>query len=266
MIRAERIWRLQRASGIAAMLLLSLSLVVLFDGLRAGIFRGDGQVRLVPGEQYAVSGPMPPKTERIEDFVIDSNAFDGSLRLVPEVVFSGYLFGGAMWRGHIVADSHPRPGRYVLKVRDKFGEKQNPALVFTVRVFADQASRQAHSLSLVTRFSGANPYWLAACCALAGLFAGGWNYLLGVKWHGMLAELGCAEICRLRKVDGHYEAVADMRRCDPGLVGSVFRLTHPRRGNIGEGLVIGCMKGEVTIRVAADVPVRPGDIACPVTV
>ena len=128
-IRAQRIWRLQRVSGTLAMIMLVLTLLILFDGLRGGIFGGSGQVRLVPGERYVVSGPMPPKTERIEDFVIEGGAFDGSLRLVPEAVFTGYLFGGGMWRGYFEVNPVPRPGTYVFKVRDRFGEKQNPALV-----------------------------------------------------------------------------------------------------------------------------------------
>ncbi|MDP2268461.1 MAG: hypothetical protein Q8K46_04755, partial [Deltaproteobacteria bacterium] len=258
MIQAERIWRIQRASGAAAMILLALALMILFDGLRGGIFGGSGHVRLIPGEQYAISGPMPPKTDRIEDFVIEGAAADGSVRIVPEGVFTGYMFGGGMWRGHILVDSHPRPGEYVVKVRDKFGEKQNPALVFTLRVFADSRDRRAHSPSVVMRWSGIEPYLLAACFGLTGLFMAGINFLLGVKWHAMLADLECGEIFRLKKVNGYYEAGVDMRHCSPVVVGATYRFSHPRRGNIGQGLVVACDKGEITIQVAPDIPIRLG--------
>ena len=42
MIRAERIWRMQRLSGRVAMLLLGLALLALFDGLRGGILGSTG--------------------------------------------------------------------------------------------------------------------------------------------------------------------------------------------------------------------------------
>ena len=93
----------------------------------------------------------------------------------------------------------------------------------------------------------------------------GINFLLGVKWHTMLADLECGEIFRLKRVNGYYEAGVDMSRCSPGVVGAAYRVTHPRRGNIGQGQVIACDKGEITIQVSCDVPIRLGDIVCPVT-
>lgn len=264
MIRAQRIWRLQRTSGTVAMVLLGLALLVLFDGLRGGIFGGSGQVRLIPGERYALSGPMPPKTERIEDFVVEGGAFDGSLRLVPEAVFKGYLFGGGMWRGHIEVSPVPRPGTYIFKVRDRFGEKQNPALVFTVRVFASAKARQAGSPSLVTRWTGADPFIVAAVLGVFGLATAGGNYLLGRKWHELLAEHGCGEIFRLRKIDGYLEAEVEMRSCSSVEEGAPFRFTHPLRGDLGQGTVLSCDRNEIRIRIPADSPVRLGDIACPV--
>lgn len=264
MIRAQRIWRLQRASGSVAMVLLGLALLLLFDGLRGGIFGGSGQVQLIPGERYAVSGPMPPKTDRIEDFVVEGGAFDGSLRLVPEAIFSGYLFGGGMWRGHIEVSPVPRPGTYVFKVRDRFGEKQNPALIFTVRVFASAKARQADSPSLVTRQTGADPFIMAALFGLAGIAAAGGNYLLGRKWHDMLAEHGCGEVFRLKKVDGYLEAEVEMRLCASVQEGAPFRFAHPLRGDLGQGTALSCERNEIRIRIPADSPVRLGDIACPV--
>lgn len=262
MIRAERIWRLQRVSGIMAAIFLSLALIMLFDGLRTGIF-GASDVRLVSGEDYVVTGPMPAKTERLADFVIDGNAEDGSLCLVPEAIFTGYWFGGGMWRGHIRVGSQPRPGEYTISVRDKFGEKQNPALVFKVRIFASPEDRRAHSPSLVYRWTGIDAYVLAACVGLLGVVAAGGNFLLGWKWSAILAEHGCGEIFRLKTVDDHIEAVVEMADLGQTAIGAVFRFTHPRRGDIGQGRVIACARGEITVAASLDVPVRLGDIACP---
>ncbi len=265
MIRTERIWRLQRTSGRVAMLLLSMAMLLLFDGMRGGIF-GTKDVRLIPNETYVISGPLPPKTERVEDFVIDGNAPDGSLRLVPEGMFTGYWFGGGMWRGHIATDVHPRPGTYVIKVRDKFGEKQNPALVFTVRVFADEKERRLASPSMAMRWTGVEPFLLAAVFCAFGIMAGGGNYLLGMNWTTILRERGCGEVFRLKKVDGIWEVGVDMGSNATVPVGATFRFTHPARGELGQGQVISCERGKITLHVAPEASVRPGDIACPVHV
>lgn len=264
MIQAERIWRLQRTSGRVAMLLLVLASILLFDGLRSGIF-GTGDVRLIPGETYIISGPLPPKTERVEDFVIDGAPADGFLRLIPDGIFTGYWFGGGMWRGRIITDSHPRPGEFVLKVRDKFGEKQNPALVFSVRVYADAEARRFDSPSATMRWTGVEPFPLAAVFGLLGILFGGINFLLGRKWTLILTKHGYGEVYRFRQVDGQWEAGVDMGRSTMDFPpGTVFHFSHPVRGELGQGSVISCERGKITLHVSPEVSVRPGDIACPV--
>ncbi len=264
MIMAERIWRTQRLTGRVAMVLLALALLALFDGLRGGILGSSGQIDLIPGEKYLLSGPLPPKTERIEAFVIEGGAPDGSLRLVPEGIFTGFMFGGGMWRGHIAVDAHARPGISEIRVRDRFGEKQNPALVFKVRVYASAEERQAASPSFVMRRLGIEPHIVAACLGLLGVLVGCGNYLLGRKWHSVLVQHGCGEVFRLKTVDGRQEVTADMGGASGIVAGSTFRFTHPLRGDIGYGTVISCEKGHVTLYVRDNALVRPGDIACPV--
>jgi len=258
---AERIWKLQRACGRTAMLLLALAVLMLFDGLREGIF-GSADVRLIPGETYAVSGPLPPRTDRIGDFVIGGNAADGSLRLVPEGIFTGYWFGGGMWRGHITTDAHPRPGTHVIKVRDRFGEKQNPALVFTVRVFADEKDRRQASPSMTMRWTGIEPFLLAAVSGMLGTMAGFATYLFGRRWSALLAENECGEIFRLRMVDGIWEAGVDIGGKVDVPVNTTFRFTHPVRGDLGHGKVVSSKNGELTIHVLSGACVKLGDIAC----
>ncbi len=263
MTRGERYWRLQRLSGVVAMICLSVSLATLFDGLRTGIF-GSSDVRLVPGEEYVVSGPMPPKTDQVRDFVIEGLPADGSLGLMPENVFTGYWFGGGMWRGRIVANAHSRPGIHLLKVRDKFGEKQNPALIFTVRIFADMQDRRIHSPSYVMRWTGMDAYIFSAAFFAIGVLSAGANYMLGRKWRTVLAEHGCGEIFRVRRVAGEMEAGVELPEARHISIGTSYRFTHPVRGDLGHGSVVSCSDKEVTMRLDTGSPVRPGDIACPV--
>lgn len=262
---AERIWRLQRLSGRVAMILLGLALLSVFDGLRDGFLGSSGQIRLIPGEHYLLSGPLPPKTDRIGDFIIEGMSPDGSVRLVPEGIFTGFMFGGGMWRGHLDVDASARPGSYEIRVRDRFGEKQNPALVFRVRVFADDRERRAASPSFVVRKAGVDPRILGACLGVVGILMGCGNYLLGRKWHSMLVAQGCGEVFRFKVVDGRLEVTADMGEVRDIPSGETFRFSHPLRGDLGYGTVVSCSKGQVTLYVKDNAEVRPGDIACPVT-
>lgn len=262
MIRAARIWRLQRVSGIFSALALALAFLCLFDGLRGGVFGSQSPVPLIPGEAYRISGPMPSQTEHIKDFVVDGNAPGGTVRLKPQALFTGYWFGGGMWRGEIAVDQQCLPGAWTFSVRDNFGGKQNPALVFSVRVFRDEADRQAHSASAIIRWTGLQPLMLAACLGAAGLLAMGLNYLFGRLWSRVLAELGCGEVYRMRVVDGHREVGVEFVCRSDVQVGEVFRFTHPQRGNLGTGVVIDCGKC-LTLKTEASVPVQLGDIACP---
>lgn len=263
MIRAERIWKLRELSGRVAMVLLGVAMLCVFDGLRDGFLGSSGQIRIIPGEQYLLSGPMPPKTDRIEDFVIEGSAPDGSVRLVPTGIFTGFMFGGGMWRGHLDVGTFAKAGSYEIRVRDRHGEKQNPALIFTVRVFADAQERQAASPSFVMRWLAFDPRILAACLGVTGILVGCINFLLGRKWHSMLVEHGCGEVFRFKTVDGHLEVTADMGAVINIPDGRTFRFSHPLRGDLGYGTVVSCEKGHVTLYVSDNAQVRPGDIACP---
>ncbi len=263
MIRAERIWKLQRLTGFVAMVLLGLALLCVFDGLRDGFLGSSGQIRLISGEQYLLSGPLPPKTDRIEDFIIEGAAADGSVRLVPIGIFTGFMFGGGMWRGHLDVDTHAKAGSYEIRVRDRFGEKQNPALIFNVRVFADAQERQASSPSVVMRWISLDPRIVAACLGVLGILVGCTNFLLGRKWHSLLVEHGCGEVYRFKVVDDRLEVTADMGHTMDFPPGTIFRFTHPVRGELGQGAVISCERGKITLHVSPEVSVRPGDIACP---
>jgi hypothetical protein len=173
---------------------------------------------------------MPPRTEAIKDFVIDGQPADGSVRLVPEAVFSGYWFGGSMWRGAIVvnllparANCHLRPG--------PFGEKQNPALVFTIKVWPDQAARNANSSFLPDPHNRAEPLSFCRRPGLCGFAAGGLNFLLGRLWSRHLAAHNCGEIYKLRRTERGTEITCELpvrQHLQPGMEGAVYRPSGER--------------------------------------
>jgi hypothetical protein len=251
----------QKRAGILAMLLLVGALVSMADALRGGFLGGGGLIELLPGSKYAISGPMPANTTVIKDFIIDGQQEDGSVRLVPEAVFSGYWFGGSMWRGAIVIDPSAREGNYELKVKESSGGKQNPTLVFKVKVWPDQATLNANSSSALLRMTGRNPFFVALGLTLCGMTAAGVNFLMGRLWARHLAAHNCGEIYKLRRTERGTEVVGELHCGTTAHLGMSCSIYRPSGEFLCTARVSSCEKNEIFILVD-DPKVRLGDVAC----
>lgn len=252
----------QKRAGILAMLLLVGALLAMADALRGGFLGGGGLIELLPGSNYAISGPMPPKTTTIKEFVIEGQPEDGSVRIVPGAIFSGYLFGGSMWRGAIVVETNAREGQYQFKIKESTGEKQNPSLVFTVKVWPDQPTLNAHSPSSLTRWTGRNPFFIALGLVLSGLLAAGANFLLGRLWARHLAAHQCGEIYQLRHTERGTEITCEIHCGDtvhPGMPGKIYR---PSGEVVCTANVSSCENNQVLMLVDEPTLVRLGHVGC----
>jgi len=262
MIAGARYVFWQKRVGLLAMVLLAGALLSLADALIGGLGGSRGVIELIPDSRYQISGPMPPKTEAIKDFVIDGQPKDGSVRLLPEAVFSGYWFGGSMWRGLIVVDPSAREGSFALSVKDRFGEKQNPSLVFTIKIWPDQTTLNAHSASFLTRKTGRSPYFFVVGLALCGFAAAGVNFILGRLWARHLAAHDCGEIYKLRRTERGTEITCELRcggALRPGMEGAIYR---PSGEHLCSATIASCDNGEVLMVVGDPEVVRLGDVAC----
>ena len=262
MIAGTRYVLWQRRSGILAMILLIGALLALADALVGGLGGSQGLIELIPGSRFQISGPMPPRTEAIKEFVIDGQPADGSVRLLPEAVFSGYWFGGSMWRGVIEVADSAHESSAVIAVKDRFGEKQNPALVFKVQIWPDETTRNAHSPSFLTRKTGHSPYLFAVGCALSGMAAAGANFILGRLWARHLAAHHCGEIYQLRRTERGTEITCEFQCADilqPGMEGAIYRFTGEY---ICPATIARCERNGVLMLVGQPDQVRLGDVAC----
>lgn len=252
----------QKRTGVVAMVLLVAALLSLADALVGGLRGEQGTIQLIPGSRFLLSGPLPPRTEAIKDFVIAGQPEDGSVRLVPETLFSGYWFGGSMWRGAIVVAPHAKEGNFVISVKDAHGEKQNPALVFTVRLWPDQASLNAHSPSRLTRLTGKSPFAIAFALALGGLVVMAAHFVCGRLWARHLQAHHCGEIYKLRQTERGTEVTCELL-CggvlQPGMEGGIYR---PSGELLSPATVASCDKGEVLMLIRQPNRVRLGDVAC----
>jgi hypothetical protein len=253
----------QRRTGLVAMTLLALALLSQADALVGGLAGNRGLIELLPGTSFAISGPMPPRTETIDEFVIDGEPADGSVRLVPRAIFAGFWFGGAMWRGAIEVAADAREGSHLLTVHDRYGEKQNPALIFQVRVWPDLAARNAHSPSRLTRLTGQSPYAFALAFAILGLFAGAANFLCGRLWTRHLHIHRCSEIHRARVSDQGPEVACELPPAVDARPDRVCALYRPGGKPLGTARVAGFEGKDVLLLVdPSSSEVRPGDVVC----
>jgi hypothetical protein len=250
----------QRMSGILAMILLIAALAAFVDAMVGGLQGNSGTIELIPDSRFLISGPMPPKTEAIADFVIEGQPSDDSLRLIPEAIFSGYWFGGSMWRGVIVVDPYAREGNYTIAVKDRYGEKQNPALVFSVRIWPDLATQTAHSPSFLTRKTGASPFLFAAVFLICGIVAGGVTFILGWLWTRHLSSRDCGEIYILRSVNQETEITCELQRPLAVKTGNSCTLYSRSGYFLGKAVITNCEESKVRLMVKEPKLVRIGDV------
>lgn len=253
----------QKRTGQISMVLLISALLSLVDALVGGISGPQGQIELLPGSRYKVSGPMPPRTETMHEFVIDGQPEDGSVRLLPETVFTGYWLGGNMWRGVIEVADSAREGQFVIAVKDRFGEKQNPALAFKVQIWPDLATSNAHSSSFITRKTGYSPYFFAVGLAVIGMVVGACNFIFGRLWSRHLANHNCGEIYKVRQTEQGTEIACELRCADilkPGMQTALYR---PTGEYLCPATITLCEPHGVLMRVDQQPnQVRLGDVAC----
>ena len=254
--------RRQRVTGWLATGLFVAALFSLVDAFRGGFFGNQGYVELLPGTSRPISGPMPREVKSIADMEIEGMPEDGSVRLAPGAHFSGFWFGGDMWRGSVEAAPDAREGEWTITVRDDAAGKQNPTLVFRVRVWQDQAAKNAHSPSWITRKTGLKPFACAGVLAFGGLLAMALNYKLGQRWTRLLHAQGCGEIYKAEPTE---EGLALYAERPAGLTvaeGFRCRLRRPDGEPLGSAVVLELRKSDLTLLAAAHCPANTGDIVC----
>lgn len=262
MIAGSSTHRRQKRAGYLAASFFFFALLALVDSLSGGISGNRGIVELLPGSQYAISGPMPPKTDTIEEMVITGVPEDGSVRLVPKNIFSGFWLGGSMWRGFLEVSSSAQQAEYRIQVKDRFGEKQNPALIFVVRIWPDQKTLNAHSSSFLTRATGINPFAFVLVFTLCGVAMGILTFLLGRRWTQQLHRQACSEIYKLVTREEGMGIVCEL---PPGVSitpGDSCSIHRPDGTVLAEAAVFAVEKRDVVCLLTGQHGVRIGDVVC----
>ena len=196
----------QRLAGVFAAVLLILAFVVLADGLLSRM-RGGGSYRLemLPGTSEAVSGPMgsgPALASEMRAFPIPA---DAPLSFEFQGFFTSYWFGTGMWRGLVHVSETAPSGTYALAVGIE-GQPSSSFQTYTISVAASAREQDRASLSMVRRYTGFNPFYLAAIFGVFGIGTGISSFFLGRRQNALLRDLGLAEIVRVQP-EGNFVRV-----------------------------------------------------------
>jgi hypothetical protein len=173
------------------------------DGLLVHFREPANLVKVLPGASLEINGELTDEAHRVQDLTFTSSS--DQLKVTFEAIHKGYFLGGDMWRGRLIVGPGIAPGEYSLTVLPKRTASPRKAPAFRILVFADGASLQKSSTSLVRRWFGISAFVVAAGCLPGILLAFGAVYWLSGKREALLAATGRAEVYRVTRGDGGYE-------------------------------------------------------------
>ncbi len=187
----------QRMAGLVAAVLLILAMAILVDGLFARM-RGGGSYRLemLAGTSEPVSGPMGSAPAVESDMRAFPIPVDAPISFEFQGFFTSYWFGTGMWRGLVHVSETAPSGTYALAVGIE-GQPSSSFQTYTISVARSEREQYRNALSLVRRWTGFNPFWLAATFGILGIGTGLTSFLLGRRLNALLRDMGLAEIVKV---------------------------------------------------------------------
>ena len=270
---------------LSACIFLIAALAVV-DGLQTLMRQDFNSVSLIPGETTVMSGMMPQNATGTGDLVVETEGLTG-LRFNAVDAFKGFWMGGNMWRAELTADATASPGKGTLTVVDMVPMKkvgstavrdedsprkpappeedapapvmgQNPALVYTVTVWASAAEREAAEISFLRRFTGQPPFAVAGVAAAFALLAGICNFVFFAKAESRLARQGIFIIHGVKKqADGPHASFAHAGQ-DGFKPGERMLLYDTQWHEQGEGVIASKDRIKGFVRFSPEKPPRYG--------
>lgn len=256
---AQKSRKVQRFAGIVSGIFLAFALLALFDGLLAQMRAGSNELEMLPGEAMTISGPVAVKHPLDSDVLARFNPASAPLEFELEGFFTGYWFGGGMWRGRIVSGPEAAAGSYGLAITFK-GASARGAQKYVIKVFENKMAMREASMSAFRRIFDLNSFITAALAGLAGIVCGTVTYYFGRKYAAALRALGLAEIYRASKTDGLMWCFAP-RALAPHAGNA--RMVFDHNGNLlGEARAEGWEKGKLRMTMLDGYAADEGSLVC----
>jgi hypothetical protein len=257
-LRQVNKWR--DLAGKAGGLLCLLALLSLLDGLLVHFREPAHVIKLLPGQSVEINGELTDEAHRVEDLTFTSSS--DRFKVIFEAIHQGYFLGGDMWRGRLSVEQDIAPGEYGLAVLPKRSASPRKAPDFRILVFPDALSLRKDSASMLRRWFGASPFWVAAGCLPGILLAFAAVYLLSGKREALLAAAGQAEIYRVTRGEGAWEIRFGLGTAHGLGPGAKVAILDERGRPAGAGIVEASNRTDSTARVPADQVIKVGYHAC----
>ncbi len=194
-------WR--KLAGKAGAFFCLLMFIGVLDALIAQFRQPLNVLDVLPGTSVEINGPLEEKVRGIQELTYISSS--DLIRLSFETTHSGFWFGGQMWRGLLTIRPHIEPGEYSLTVIPKGKTPQKSKPVFRIRVYQDLSSYRQGFKSLIQRYLGISPWWVAVFSFSLTALVFGMVFYLSQKIEYLMAQGGKAEVYRVKKGEAGYE-------------------------------------------------------------
>jgi hypothetical protein len=256
MMDLEQVNRWRDLASKIAMVFCVIAMLGLLDGLLVHFREPANLVKVLPGASVEINGELTDEALDTQDltFVTDSD----QLRVKFEAIHKGYFLGGDMWRGRLIVGPDIAPGKYSLAVLPKRTVSPRKAPDFRILVFADAASLQQSSTSVVRRWFGFSAFNVSAGCLPVILLAVGAVYLLSGRRDGLLAARGQAEIYQVTKGDDGCEIRFGLGTAHGMTPGARIAIYDAGGHQVGTGTVEVCNQKISVAQATSDQPIKAG--------
>ena len=248
-------WR--RLAGLLGGCIFFLVLASLVDGMISGGLKDPYRHDLLPGQSVKLSRPLPYGTERLEELRLRTS--DPRISARFEETFTGFWMGGTLWRAEAQVAKDSPVGEYSVAVYHQNGTAVDPPQSFALHVHPSAQAILDASGSLVTRYLGLAPYFLAICLLPLALLPIAASFLLTRKIAQSLHEAHMAEVYRsMNSPEGQhiYFCPAQGQMPAPGTLVDV--LDEGAKNVLCTAEVMEIENKNVMARMQVGVQVRPG--------
>lgn len=194
-------WR--NLAGKAGAFFFLLMFIGVLDALIAQFRQPPNVLHVLPGTSVEINGPLEEKVQGIQELTYISSS--DLIRLSFETIHAGFWFGGTMWRGRLTIRPPIEPEEYSLTVIPKGKAPQKSRLVFRIKVYPDLSSYQQGFKSLIQRYLGISPWWVAVFSFPLTALVFGMVFYFSQKTEYLMAQGGKAEVYRVKKGEAGYE-------------------------------------------------------------
>jgi hypothetical protein len=172
-------------------------LLVMADIFFSGYLESKLLFRTLPGKSQAINGELEYPAHALANlsYVVSTSRI--------QLFFTATQ--GKLWYGRLEVGADAQPGEYALQVFVGRTAPNDPLAVYRVHVYHDQQQLNASYKSLIRRYAGLAPAWIALAASIlviAGLAA---SYYLSTRKEQQLASQDIVPIAKMARTKQGWE-------------------------------------------------------------